>query len=239
MKWIAGLLTLTAATGMAQAADTSSLFKIEHLGIQLSDDMLDTQRGKFVAGPNAHYFGIEFITHFNDANGNAISSGMQLNVNMNQQQPTVAVNVYTNDAEATTANGMLANGPNGNGVVQIAQVAGSANTGVNDLSFQQGVMPTKGQALEQGYYQVALPNGTANYEFSSAGLGMSYTSTDKTINAAQMVRSSKGLVQQLSIADNNKRLSNEAKFYMGDQLINSTGDLANTLRQQIPTHVSF
>lgn len=241
MRWIAGLLTLAATTGLAQAADIPSLFKNGQRGIQLSDEVLGAQRGKFVAGPKAHYFGIEFITHIPGPNGTMITNGMQLNVNLNRNQPTVAVNAYNSNIESSTHNGILTNGPNGSGVVQVAQVAGNANTGINDLSFQKGTMVSQGAALSQGHYKLSLPGGMAHYEFTSSGLGMSYTSTDKSISAAQMVRGSKGsqgLVQQLSIADNNKLLSNETKFYMGDQL-NSYGDLAKTLRQQLPTGLHF
>lgn len=241
MKWIAGLLTLAATIGMVQAAHTPPLFKQGSLGIQLSDDILGAQRGKFVAGPNAHYFGIEFITHLTGPNGNIITNGMQLNVNMSRQQPKASVNIYTDGAKAAPHHSMPDNSPNGSGIVQVAQVAGSANIGINDLSFQHGIMATKGSPLTPGYYQVSLPSGIAHYEFTTNGLGMSYTSTDQKINATQMVRSSKGnqgLVQQLNIADSNRLLSNEAKFYIGDQ-INSKGDLAKTLQQQLPTGLHF
>ena len=234
MKRIAGLLALASSIGMAHAAPPPALFNNNEVGVLLSDDVLGAQRGKFVSGPQNHYFGIEFITHIPGPDNNMISRGMQLNVNFNRGRPTMAVNVYedTPSASDATANST----PNGSGLVQVAQIAGNTNIGINEFSFIPGNMPIKGTPLNQGHYQLKMPQGMVRYEFNSSGIGMAYTSDDSKITAAQMVRNSngnQGLVQQFSIADNNKLLSNQAKFYMGDKTGAYT-DLANTLQQQLP-----
>lgn len=235
MKWIAGLLALSSTMGIAQAFETPALFDNSNIGVALSDEILGAQRGKFVAGPGAHYFGIEFVTTIAGPNGSILTSGMQLNVNFNRNKPTVGVNVYDANAETTTGN-LSQNSPNGSGVVQLAQIAGNANTGFNELSFQTGTMPEAGMALSQGHYQLSLPEGMVRYEFSPSGMGLELTSGDGQVTAAQMVRSkngSQGIVQQFSVAGNNQLLFNQAKFYMGDNL-GAYGDLAQALRQQLP-----
>ena len=236
MKRIAGLLALASTIGMAQAAELPTLFNNSEVGVLLSDDVLGAQRGKYVSGPQNHYFGIEFITSIAGPNGSILSSGMQLNVNFNRNQPKVTVNVYGNDTPLST-DATAKNTPNGSGLVQLAQIAGNNNTGINDLSFIPGYMPTQGSTINSGgHYQLKMPQGMVRYEFNSKGIGMAYTSDDNKITAAQMVRNSngnQGFVQQFSIADNNKLLSNQAKFYMGDK-IGAYTDLAKTLQQQLP-----
>ncbi|WP_417618400.1 hypothetical protein [Oceanisphaera sp.] len=247
MKWTAGLLVLTSTmTFMVQASEKPAIFSNGDIGVLLSDDILGAQRGKFVAQQRSHYFGIEFVTNIAGPNGTMLTSGMQLNVNFNNagRQPEVGINVYGSGTPATgstTHSGSLAqNSPNGSGVVQLAQIAGNANTGINDFSFQPGMMPMKdGTALTQSHYQLSLPGGMVRYEFTASGMGMAFASDDGKITAAQMVRSNngnQGFVQQFSIADNNKLLSNEAKFYMGDKAATYAG-LAQTLRQQLPTGI--
>lgn len=240
MRRIAGLLALTSAIGIAQAAEMPQLFNNNEMGVLLSDDVLGAQRGKFVAGPKNHYFGIEFITHVVGPNGNTVSNGMQLNVNFNQKQPTMTVNAYSNETASitnATANSNIENGmPNGSGLVQVAQIAGNANSGINDFSFVPGNMQIKGASINQGHYQLKMPQGMVRYEFNNSGIGMAYTSGDNKVTSAQMVRNSngnQGFVQQFSIADNNKLLSNETKFYMGDK-IGAYTDLAKALQQQLP-----
>lgn len=236
MKRIAGLLALASTIGMAQAADLPTLFSNNDVGVLLSDDILGAQRGKYVSGPQKHYFGIEFITSIAGPNGSILSSGMQLNVNFNRNQPQVTVNVYGNDTPTAT-NATTNNTPNGSGLVQVAQIAGNNNTGMNDFSFIPGTMQTQGSTINAGgHYQLKMPQGMVRYEFNSQGVGMAYTSDDNRITATQMVRNNngnQGFVQQFSIADNNKLLSNQAKFYMGDKLGAYT-DLAKTLQQQLP-----
>lgn len=240
MKKFASLLVLMSSVGLVQAAETPILFHNNEVGVLVSDEVLGGQRGKFVAGPQAHYFGIEFVTSVVGPNGNIMTSGMQLNVNFNRNQPTVGVNVYGNEAPtASEQNGIGSSAPNGSGVVQGAQIAGNANIGINDLAFVPGQMSIKGNALNQGHYQLALPDGLVRYDFNNGGLGMSYSAHDGSVNATQMLRSNKGnqgFVQQFSINDDSKLLSNQAKFYMGDQLGAHT-DLAKTLQQQLPTGI--
>ncbi|MFD1006630.1 hypothetical protein [Oceanisphaera ostreae] len=246
MRRIAGLLALTSAIGIAQAAEMPHLFNNNEVGVLLSDEVLGAQRGKFVsANSQAHYFGIEFITTISGPNNTMITNGMQLNVNFNRTQP-VSVNTYSSENSLTsTSVGIAPNSslPNGSGVVQVAQVSGNGNMGVNDFMFVPGQMTVKGSALTQNHYQLSLPNGigTVRYDVGGSGLGMSYASQDGHVTSAQMLRNSngnQGFVQQFSIADNNKLLSNQAKFYMGDKLGAYT-DLANTLKQQLPMGIKL
>ncbi|MGO4999301.1 hypothetical protein [Oceanisphaera sp. W20_SRM_FM3] len=240
MKKSIVLLTLASSIGLVEAADISAPFNSD-IGMLVSDEVLGAQRGKFVAGPKNHYFGIEFITSIAGPNGTIMTSGMQLNVNFNHNQPTVSVNHYGDEGSLSTgsAQNSINNAPNGSGVVQIAQIAGNGNAGLNDLSFMSGQMQVKGSSLTQGQYQLSLPDGLVRYDFNNSGLAMSYASNDGNLTTTQMLRDSngsKGFVQQFSIADNSKLLSNQAKFYMGDQL-NAYTDLAETLRQQLPTGI--
>ena len=240
MKKSIVLLTLASSIGLVEAAEISNPFNSE-VGILVNDEVLGAQRGKFVAGPKNHYFGIEFITSIAGPNGTIMTSGMQLNVNFNRNQPTVSVNHYADEGSLSigSAQNSMDSAPNGSGVVQIAQIAGNGNAGLNDLSFMSGQMQVKGSSLTQGQYQLSLPDGLVRYDFNNSGLGMSYSSNDGNLTTTQMLRDSngnQGLVQQLSIADNSKLLSNQAKFYMGDQL-NASTDLAETLRQQLPTGI--
>lgn len=243
MKKIVTLLIFISSTSLVEAAKLPNPFNND-IGVLLSDDILGGQRGKFVAGPQPHYFGIEFITSVAGPNGTIMTSGMQLNVNLNRNQPTISVNGYSDDAGLTSSskqNNMGANGqlPNGSGLVQIAQIAGNDNIGINDLTFVSGQMQIKGQALNQGHYQLNLPDGLVRYDFNNGGLGMSYSANDGSFSSTQVLRGDKGnqgLVQQFSIKDNSQLLSNQAKFYMGDQLGAHT-DLAETLRQQLPTGI--
>ncbi|ART80284.1 hypothetical protein [Oceanisphaera avium] len=241
MKKIVMFLTLISTAGLVQAAELANPFSND-IGILLSDEVLSGQRGKFVAGPKPHYFGIEFITSIAGPNG-IITSGMQLNVDLNSRNPKLNVSAYTDENtlasninsknDPHTANNL----PNGSGLVQGAQVTGNNNIGINDLSFIAGNMSVKGQTLNQGHYQIKLPDGLVRYDFNSGGLGMSYSTS--TSSATQMLRNDKnnnGLVQQLSINGNSQLLSNQAKFYIGDQLGVYT-DLAETLRQQLPTGI--
>ncbi len=240
MNKIVSFLVLISSAGLAQASEAPHLFNNNEVGVLVSDEVLGGQRGKFTSGPQAHYFGIEFVTSVAGPNGTIMTSGMQLNVNFNRNQPTVGVNVYGNEAPtASQHNGIGSSAPNGSGVVQGAQIAGNANIGINDLAFISGQMPTKGTALNQGHYQLTLPDGLVRYDFNNGALGMSYAANDGSINATQMLRSNKGnqgFVQQFSIIDDSKLLSNQAKFYMGDQL-GSHHDLAKTLQQQLPTGI--
>lgn len=238
MKKISGLLALISSVGLVQAAEIPAPFNNHDIGVLLADDVLGTQRGKFVAGPQANYFGIEFITSVVGPNGSIMTSGMQLNVNFNRNNPTVSMSGYGHDNALTPDSSQVNTAinsqlPNGSGLVQVAQIAGNANTGINDLTFVPGQMQIKGPAISQGHYQLSLPGGMVQYDFNNGGLGMSYSSLDGKVNATQMLRGSKGLVQQFSITDNNKLLSNQTKFYVGDQLGGYT-DLAKTLQQQLP-----
>ncbi|WP_319782600.1 hypothetical protein [Oceanisphaera sp. IT1-181] len=241
MKKISGLLALISSVGLVQASEIPAPFNNHDIGVLLADDVLGAQRGKFVAGPKAHYFGIEFITSVVGPNGSIMTSGMQLNVNFNRNNPAISMSGYGNDVSLTSdshqgnagTNNQL---PNGSGLVQVAQIAGNANTGINDLMFVPGQMQTKGSSLNQGHYQLNLPDGMVRYDFNNGSLGMTYSSKDGNLSSTQMLRGSngnQGFVQQLSIADNNKLISNQTKFYMGDQL-GSYADLAETLRQQLP-----
>lgn len=236
MRRIAGLLALTSAIGIAQAAEMPQLFNNNEVGVLLSDEVLGAQRGKYVAGPQAHYFGIEFITTVVGPGNTILTSGMQLNVNFNRGDPTMEVNVY-GDTSPTPAVAIANNTPNGSGLVQVAQIAGNTNTGINDFSFIPGKMSIQGSTLNQGHYQINTPNGeTVRYQFNSSGIGMSYASNNDTVTSMQMLRNSngnQGFLQQFSIADNNKLLSNQTKFYMGDK-IGAYTDLAKTLQQQLP-----
>ena len=240
MKKITSLLLLISSAGLVQAAEMPHLFNNNEIGVLLSDDVLSGQRGKFTSGPQAHYFGIEFVTSVAGPNNTMITKGMQLNVNFNRGQPTVGISVYGNEAPtASDQNGIGSSAPNGSGVVQGAQIAGNNNAGINDFVFIPGQMTPQGTQLQQGHYQLNLPDGMMHYEFNSGGLGMSYTSADGKISSTQMLRSNndnKGFVQHFSINDNSKLLSNQAKFYMGDQLANYH-DLAKTLQQQLPTGI--
>lgn len=244
MKKIFGLLAFISSFNLVQATEAPHLFNKNDVGVLLSDEVLGSQRGKFVAGPQAHYFGIEFVTSVTGPSGNIMTSGMQLNINFNRNQPSVTVNGYSNENSLPSSvqpnnagsHGQLANG---SGLVQVGQVAGNANAGINDFIFVPGQMQLKGNALNQGHYQVSLPDGLVSYDFNNNGLGMSYSAHDGSTNATQMLRGSKdnqGFVQQFSITDNNKLLSNQAKFYIGDQL-NANQDLAKVLQQQLPTGI--
>ena len=242
MNKIVSLLVLISSAGLVQASETPHLFNNNEVGVLVSDEVLSGQRGKFTAGPQAHYFGIEFVTAVAGPNGTIMTSGMQLNVNFNRNQPTISVNGYGDEAPSASLNdaeNRAAPLPNGSGLVQVAQIAGNANIGINDLTFVSGQMPEKGTALNQGHYQLALPDGLVRYDFNNGALGMSYSANDGSVNAAQMLRSNKnnqGFIQQFSINDDSKLLSNQAKFYMGDQLANYH-DLAKTLQQQLPTGI--
>ena len=243
MNKVASLLVLISSAGLAQAAEMPNLFNNNAVGVRVSDEVLSGQRGKFITGPQAHYFGIEFVTAVAGPNGTIMTSGMQLNVNLNHNQPTVSVNGYGDEAPSASQNNLgnntLPQLPNGSGLVQVAQIAGNANIGINDLAFVSGEMQIKGNPLTQGHYQLTLPEGMVSYDFNNGGLGMSYTTSDGSVSATQMLRSNKGnqgFVQQLSIIDDSKLLSNQAKFYMGDQL-GSYQDLAKTLQQQLPTGI--
>ncbi|MBO1519219.1 hypothetical protein [Oceanisphaera pacifica] len=243
MKQIVGLLALISSVGLVQAAETPSLFNNNIIGVQLSDEVLGAQRGKFVAAnARSHYFGIEFITTIPGANNTMITNSMQVNVNFNQKQP-VKINTYSSAGSATSNNASTAGAnnilPNGSGVVQAAQIAGNGNAGINDFMFIPGQMKMQGQTLKQGHYQLNLPEGTVRYDVNSSGLGMSYISQNGNVNSTQRLRNNqgnKGFVQQFRITDNNKLLSNQTKFYIGDKMAAYT-DLADTLRQQLPTGI--
>lgn len=240
MKKTTSLLLFISSIGLVHAAETPHLFNNHEVGVLLSDDILSGQRGKFISGPQAHYFGIEFVTSVAGPNNTMITKGMQLNVNFNRGQPKVGVSVYGNEALADSAqNNIGESAPNGSGVVQGAQIAGNSNIGVNDFVFIPGKMTPQGTELKQGHYQLNLPDGMMHYEFNSGGLGMSYTSADGKISSTQMLRSNvdnKGFVQHFSISDNSRLLSNQAKFYMGDQL-GVYDDLSKVLQQQLPTGI--
>ncbi|MDV2857270.1 hypothetical protein [Oceanimonas sp. CAM02] len=236
MKWVAGFLALTSVVGISQANEIPSPFNNNGTGILLGDDILDAQRGKFIAANKSHYFGIEFVTTISGPMGSMITSGMQLNVNFNRSGPSVGVNLYGNQEPDPSDGGISDSVPNGSGLVQLAQIAGDANTGVNDFSFQPGYMPQKGSPISQGQYQINLPDGMMQFEFTPSTIGMAVTSGNGQTVARQMLRNAtgnQGFVQQFRIEDNHQLLSNQAKIYMGDGL-GPYASIANTLRQQLP-----
>lgn len=236
---IAGLLALTSAIGMAQATETPDLFSNNEVGFLLSDEVLGAQRGKYIANNSrSHYFGIEFITTISGPGNTMITNGMQLNVNLGSNQPTISTynssgNVSTSDSSQYDASDT----PNGSGVVQVAQIAGNFNKGINDFMLISGDMSPQGAVLEKGHYRVNnVAGNSVHYQFNSSGIGMAYASQDGKVTASQMVRSSngnKGFLQQFSINGNHKLLSNQAKIYMGDTPSAYT-DLAKTLQYQLP-----
>ncbi|MGO1246991.1 MAG: hypothetical protein ACTHY5_08750 [Oceanisphaera sp.] len=240
MKRIAGLLALTSAIGMAQATEVPTLFTNNEVGVLLSDEVLGAQRGKYMAANSrSHYFGIEFITTIAGPGNTMITNGMQLNVNLASNQPTIST--YSSAGDVSTSesgqHNTNSNAPNGSGVVQVAQIAGNANQGINDFMLLSGGMSPQGTVLNKGHYRVNTFNGhTVSYQFNGSGIGMEYTSQDGHVTAAQTVRSgdgNKGFLQQFSINGNHKLLSNQAKIYMGDTPAAYT-DLAKTLMHQLP-----
>lgn len=238
MKRIVGLLAFTSVIGMANAAQPPELFNNHAVGVAVSDDILSAQRGKFVSSQNQnHYFGIEFVTSIAGPNNLMINRSMQLTVDFSQGQPNIGMYINSPDAQATTnQNNLGATAPNGSGIIQGAQIAGNGNVGINDFIFIPEKITTQGTSLQQGHYQVALPDGVMNYAFNNNGLGMMYTSSDGETTATQMLRNNnnnKGFVQHFNIKDHGLQVSNQTKFYMGEKT-NAYIDLAKTLQQQLP-----
>ncbi|PSJ42366.1 hypothetical protein C7H85_17295 [Zobellella endophytica] len=234
MKWSVGVFVMAAGLSHGQEIGVQELIQGGSFGIVLDDTVLEHQRGKFISGRQAHYFGIEFVSSMVGPHGMVSTVGMQVGFSPGAS-PELEVRSYQDGLVADVQPGAME--VKGSGLVQTIQLAGLSNTGINELAVKNGLMPLKGTELALGHYSVALPGGiTARYDVSSAGMGVGlYAEGD--VFGGQSLRSNpggKGIVQQLRAKGDNQLLFNQANLYLDLADLWSLSNEAKSLKNNLP-----
>lgn len=192
------------------------------------------QRGRFAQGGKVVRFGLRMASQLQSATGEMVRGGVDFRVDMSSSEPQVSFTptmAISNRSDSTPDNGDSASrtdsshtsgnrspgneGSNGTGIVQRVQVAGDANSAVNDMRIdvvEQMGHPASGDPTDNTDVALYGANGSS-VEISTGKHGMNLKlDIPGSGQVSQRVISGQGVEQLIQLSGELNRASSIARL---------------------------
>lgn len=201
MKYIYRCSLLTVCIGLAIPVSATQYQANSGFSNEMSDQHLDSLRGRFVSKQGISFFGIQFVSSI--THGSATQNAqMNLTIDTRGGQPSMAFKIGDGGEVSSSSQSYDPSQIQGSGLVQVVQIQGAANSSVNATTISQQAPSLQGQTVNPGQYQQSGPVGQVNYFVNAGQVGLQMKSSDGKVLLEQSLRGTafnKGILQLNSV----------------------------------------